>query len=149
FGLVALAAQLAELVGLVALAAASGPAAIILGALAAAALAYYLFVTLPRDVARIIREQIAATISAPAMLRSLNDSPLLRFSGEGMAETIARKVLQAAIDRPQPLDVPAPADAPVSPAPGDPPPADQRGLDRFYGQTFQIVFVSDKICRVL
>jgi hypothetical protein len=135
-GLASLAATIAGLFSLAALAASMGPAGIALGVAVAAALFAYLVFVLPRTVEGVVRDQISAAISAQETLDGLNDSPLLRFSGEGMAEAIARKALQAAID--QGLDVPKPATDP-----------DQLGFDRFRGQTFQIVFVSDGICRVL
>ncbi len=136
FGLLSLAGYIADLFALAALAASLGPAGLVLGSIAAALLFVALVFLLPRAVEDVVRDQISAALSSSDTLDSLNDFSLLRFSGEGMAEAIARKALQAAID--QGFDVPAPATDP-----------NELGFERFRGQTFQIIFVSDGICRAL
>jgi hypothetical protein len=135
-GLTSYAATIADLFSLAALVASWGPVGFAAGVVVAALLFVGLVYVLPRAVEGVVRDRIRTYISSKEVLDNLNGSPLLRFSGEGMAEAIARKALQAAID--QGLDVPAPATDP-----------NQLGFDRFRGQTFQIVFVSNGICRVL
>jgi hypothetical protein len=136
YGLLSLAGWIADLFALAALAASLGPTGLVLGAVVAGLLFVALVFILPRAVEGMVRDQLTSAISSGETLDSLNDSPLLRFSGEGMAEAISRKALEAAIN--QGFDVPTPATDP-----------NELGFERFRGQTFQIVFVSDGICRVL
>ena len=135
-GLFALAATVAALFQLAALAAALGVAGYVLTAVVAAALLVLLVFALPRAAEGAIRDTITRQFEGGNVRQALDRVGLLRYAGEGMAEAIARKALKAAVD--QGLAVAAPAED-----------ADRIGLDRFRGQAFQTVFVSDGVCRVL
>lgn len=135
FGLFTLASWIAMLFGLIALAGGLGPWGAIVGVTAAVLLFVALVFVLPRAVEDVVRNTVAGTFAAGGPRENLDAAAFLRFGGEGMAEAVARRVLRQAIA--EGLDVPAPATE-----------GNALGFDRFR-QTFQIVFVSAGICRVL
>ena len=119
-------------------------AALAAGAIGAAAavvltiaLTVIVAVVVPGLVSDYAEEQVRTTLMADDMLERLNALPILRFSGEGTAEAVARAALLQARD--MGFSVPFPANEDD----------DDAGLDRSYGQLFQMVFASDGVCRVL
>lgn len=121
----------------IAAAMAVGIAGLALALVLTVALTIYIAITVPKVVADFAEDQVSAAVRSPDQLERLNELPLLRYSGEGAAEAVAREVLQAARDAG--FAVPAAADF-------DTP---EIGHERTWGQLFQMVFVSQDRCRVL
>ena len=115
--------------------AAAGPAAIVITALVAVTLAILVYVVIPRYAEGLVADAIGRQLASQEMRETLDALPILRYGGEGLAEAIARQVLGRA------------GDAGIAVTP--PQEGEEAGLDRFRGETFQIVFVADGVCRVL
>lgn len=110
---------------------------IITGVVVGVAVWILISILVPPYVENFITERINDQFASGEILNQLNDQPIVRYAGEGVAEAIARKALAAARDRG--FNVPAPMGT------ND----DSAGFERSYGQLFQMVFVSDGTCRVL
>ena len=130
-------ATIVGLLGQILAATAIGIAGVAIAIVAAIALALYIAFGVPPLVEALIVSQVGQRFTSGEALASLNEAPIVRFSGEGTAEAIARKTLARA--RELGFDVPAPAGAD----------AEEVGLDRTRGQLFQMIFVSEGVCRVL
>lgn len=130
-----LAATLAVLAGAQAAAIAAGIGGVVaVGVIAAVVVAVIVLVVTP-----FIRSWVERTIhdrvTSPESRQRLDDANLLQFAGEGLAEALARKVVEAAIAAGGDLD-----------PPGE---ADDAGRDRFRAALFQTVLVTAGKCRVL
>jgi hypothetical protein len=130
-------ATILGLLGLIAAATIVGVAGVVVAAIAAITLALYVAFGVPPLVEAFIVSQIDAAFTSGEVLDGLNDQPIVRFSGEGTAEAVARMALARAHELHPAVPGPQGADA------------DDVGLDRTRGQLFQMIFVSDKVCRVL
>jgi hypothetical protein len=136
FGLFSLAATIAFFFQLVVVATAAGIAGVVAAAVAAAVLLYLLIEVLPRTVESVVKAEVQRRFDEGIVRDQIDETAMLRYAGEGMAEAIARQALKEAVGRG--LAVTSPADT-----------GETLGHDRFRGQTFQIVFVTEEVCRVL
>lgn len=136
-GLSSLAQTILALSGAVLAATALGPIGLAAAAAAAIALAVVLIFVVPPAIQSAVKSKVDEQVRSGAITEQLDAQPLIRYTGEGASEALARKTLERAIETG--LEVAAPA------APND----ERAGLDRFRGQLFQMVFASDGICRVL
>jgi len=136
-GAVALIATVIGIFAGLAVALAAGAIGAVAAVVLTIALTVIVALVIPGLVAEYAEGEVRDTLMSDDMLERLNDLPILRYSGEGTAEGVARAALLEARD--QGLVVPFPANEDD----------DDAGLDRSYGQLFQMVFASDGVCRVL
>jgi membrane protein implicated in regulation of membrane protease activity len=136
-GATALVAAIVALAAGIAAATAVGIGGIAIAIVLAIVLAVVIATMVPPAVEGFAREQVRGVLTSPEQLEQLNGLAIIRYAGEGAAEALARKALRQARD--QGYSVPFPASEDDEGA----------GRDRTYGQLFQMIFVSDGICRVL
>jgi len=114
---------------------AAGPFGAAAAVIALIALTVYIAIEAPKVAERYAEAQVEAMFESGTLLNKLNRQPIVRYSGEGTAEAIARKALVKAAQ--MELAVPSPGTNEFI------------GFDRMRGQLFQMIFVTDGICRVL
>jgi hypothetical protein len=148
-----------NLVGLVAgpLLVALGPIGIAVGslavlvALAVAAGIGWLFIRVAQAVATATANAIAcAILSSPetqaAMTAAFEEAGVMTYAGEGLAEAVAIKAIEQAIDDGHAVDPPTHAQPSESDPGRNRPPS---GRERFRPQFFETVVVGAGVCRVL
>ncbi len=136
-GATALVATIVALVAGIAAATAVGIGGAAIAIVLAIVLAVVVATMVPPAVEGFAREQVRGALTSPERLAQLNDLAIIRYAGEGAAESLARTALRVARDQGHAVPFPASEDD------------EGAGRDRNYGQLFQMVFVSDGICRVL
>jgi len=143
-GLGAMAAAMTLLFLLAALGVAVAAAALPFAGVAAAAAvvaataAVFLFIStvVPPLVESGIEESVKRSLTSTTSHESLDESRLIQFAGEGIAEAIARQVIEKANDPVETLDPP-------------PETAELSGTDRRRQHLYQMIHVSEGRCRVL
>jgi hypothetical protein len=137
-GATAVASTVLGWAGLIPVAAALGIAGLAILVVATITLIYLLTVTVPVIVSDFVSQEVVRRLTSPESRERFDALSLLRYGGEGVAEAIARGVLDRASEA---SDRIAPATSPSV--------EESVGTDRFRGQTFQMVFISAGSCRVL
>lgn len=107
-------------------------------AVVAAAVAVFLFITfvVPPIVEAAIADSLKRGLTNNESMENMDESRLLQFAGEGVAEAIARQVIEKAIAGGAAIDQP-----PVA--------SEEIGRDRYRQHLYQMIHVSEGRCRVL
>ena len=136
-GAVALAVAVTALLLSISIASVTGVVGLAIAAAATAALLFLLLYVLPRAAEAYANSLVSERFTDGTIREQLDDQALLRYAGEGLSEALARAVLAKARDDGHEVPEPAGNDAAGT------------GRDRFRGQLFQMVFVTEGACRVL